>query len=181
MSKEPKGPVKHGGNGRLDCPICRWGDGSHNSSCWIGALAIKWREAESETKRLSEELKKANLAGGDLFADNQRLRALLAEGPQTWRPVVGASIEPDDEPLQVAVIGGRLVISIGVRTLAFAVANSPDHEGDPIRITDPMAAAKEIRVELVREEEDGTTEVHKLLDRAAFDAWENGGEGFSYE
>jgi flagellar motility protein MotE (MotC chaperone) len=31
-----------------ECPICKWQDGSHNSSCWIGALAIKWREALRE-------------------------------------------------------------------------------------------------------------------------------------
>lgn len=227
-----------------ECPICYWQDGSHNSRCWIGALAIKWREAEANSKRFADELGqqtehydfalalldkiKAALADGGVMpqtlpdgvqlivreraeysrkyheameilsrwenidhattsaklieAENEikRLRALLAEGPHMWPPIARVEpVEPDDEPLRVAVVGGRLVISIGVRTLAFAVANSPDHEGDPIKITDPLAAAKEIRVELVREEEDGTTEVHKLLDKAAYDAWENGGEGFA--
>lgn len=37
-----------------DCPICRWGDGTHNSSCWIGALAIKWRAAERELELARE-------------------------------------------------------------------------------------------------------------------------------
>ena len=40
-------------------------------------------------------------------------------------------------------------------------------------------AANDIAVELKREEEDGTTAVHKMIDKAAFDAWENGGEGFA--
>ena len=85
--------------------------------------------------------------------------------------------DPDDEELDVAVTGGRLVISIGVRTLAFAVTHGAGVD-EVMRITDPLAAAREMVSELVREEEDGTTPVHKLLDKAAFDAWENGGDGF---
>ena len=81
---------------------------------------------------------------------------------------------PADEPLEVVLAGDRLVISIGVNVLAFAVgAGTQD-----FTITDAALAAREILRELQREEEDGTTPVHKLLDQAAFDAWENGGEGF---
>jgi hypothetical protein len=108
-------------------------------------------------------------------------------------PLAEQARDPDDDPLTVEVIGGRLLISIGVRTLAFAIAQRPGEEDEDwcdlcdcgemplIRITDPLKAAKEIVHELSREEEDGTTEVHKLLDKAAFDAWENGGEGFAYD
>jgi hypothetical protein len=81
-----------------------------------------------------------------------------------------------DDGLAVALVDGRLVISIGVNTLAHATA----YADDPVKIVDPDLAAEEIVRELTREEEDGTTPVHKLLDKAVFDAWENGGEGFAY-
>ena len=79
-----------------------------------------------------------------------------------------------DDVLEVGLVDGRLVISIGVNALAFAAAN---HD-DGITICDPDLAAEEIVRELRREEEDGTTPVHRLLDKAVFDAWENGGDGF---
>ena len=94
---------------------------------------------------------------------------------------------PEFDPLEVAIVDGRLVISIGVKTLAHAVQLEGGmlyQVGDEdiatgVTITDPLTAAKEIARELKREEEDGTTLVHKLLDKAAMDAYENGGEGFA--
>jgi len=85
------------------------------------------------------------------------------------------------QPLAVGVTtDGRLVVSIGIDVLAFAVnlAGTPWSTA-PFKVTDADVAAAEIVQELTREEEDGTTPVHKLLDQAALDAWENGGQGFT--
>lgn len=93
--------------------------------------------------------------------------------------------DPDDEPLKVEVIGGRLVISIGVRCLAHAIEFAPAltrynesaDEFEHPKVTDPLAFAHEIDAELSKEEEDGTTVVHRMLDKAAQSAIENGAEG----
>lgn len=79
-----------------------------------------------------------------------------------------------DAPLVVEIARGRLVISIGVNALGYAV--TAGEQG--LRVTDATLAAANILRELQREEEDGTTPVHKMLDKAALDAWEHGGEGF---
>lgn len=84
---------------------------------------------------------------------------------------------PPEAELSVEIIGERLVISIGVNVLAFAVVQGAGRE-EVMVITDPFAAATGIMRELKREDEDGTTPIHTLLDKAAWDAWENGEEGF---
>ena len=82
-----------------------------------------------------------------------------------------------DQPLTITIENGQLVIRVGVHTLAFAVTRGAGNEH--FAITAPDRAAEEIVRELEREAEDGTTVVHTLLDKAAFAAWEQGGEGFS--
>ena len=82
-----------------------------------------------------------------------------------------------DAPLEVLIEGNRLLISIGLSTLAFAVTHRPD-EDNIYRIIDPLAAGREIARQLRDEDEEGTTAVHRMLDKAAWDAWENGGKGF---
>lgn len=81
-----------------------------------------------------------------------------------------------DDGLEVSITDGRLVISVGANILVNALGS--DYIQPPYKIVDPAQAVKEIVRELKREEEDGTTVVHKMLDQAALDAWENGGEGF---
>jgi len=100
-----------------------------------------------------------------------RLRAREEEGMTEPTPEADAALE-------VGVVGNRLVISIGVSTLAFTVVHGAGVEED-MRITDPLAAAREIAQYLQQEDEEGTTPVHTLLDKAAWDAWENGGKGFA--
>lgn len=88
------------------------------------------------------------------------------------------------EPLAVSVIDGRLVVSIGVATLANALEWSPDLEAydkatdsyERPTVTDPEQLAKDIASALCQEEEDGTTPVHRLLDKAAATALEWGCE-----
>ncbi len=79
-----------------------------------------------------------------------------------------------DAPLEVIIRDDELVISAGINTLV-AVIVSPE---PGFIITNADVAALEILSALKDEEEDGTTVVHKMLDLAARDAWEQGGEGF---
>lgn len=85
-----------------------------------------------------------------------------------------------NEPLRVKVKQGRLVISIGVQTLAFAVENGSAFEvyvGEEYvgpKIMDRAAFARAVAVELKREDEDGSTLLTKMLDEAAELAMESG-------
>ena len=92
--------------------------------------------------------------------------------------MTGEPVRPTAQREQVLTVGiedEQLVIRIGIDALAFAL----NQQDDPMRVVDPVLAADEIVKELKREEEDGTTPVHKLLDKAGYDAWENGGFGFA--
>lgn len=88
-----------------------------------------------------------------------------------------------EQGLSVAIDGDRLVISIGISALCFAATRGPyfdaiygDTEQEPV-ITDEDAFAKAIVTELRCEEEDGTTLVHRMFDKAAERAVESGCEG----
>lgn len=86
--------------------------------------------------------------------------------------------------LRVRVVSSRLVISIGVETLAHAIETSPDDRLSPHNdetrefehhtVTDPVMFAQEMVRALTAEEEDGTTVVYRLLDDAANNAIDNG-------
>lgn len=54
-----------------------------------------------------------------------------------------------------------------------------DGESSISIVTDPVKFAEEIVNELTKEEEDGTTPVHLMIDKAMEDAIENGCEGVS--
>lgn len=87
--------------------------------------------------------------------------------------------------LRVRIEREQIVISIGVATLPKVVEFGHDHHsydeeaGDYLvpKITDPDTFAKEVLSELEREEEDGTTLVHLMFDKAIAHAIENGAEG----
>lgn len=80
-----------------------------------------------------------------------------------------------DSPLKVEIIDGLLSITIGVDTLAFAINNDgKTYEG--FNVTNAVKFAEDVLHELEREEEDGTTVVHEMLDEAAFAAACNGSE-----
>lgn len=86
--------------------------------------------------------------------------------------------------LLVEVVNGRLVISVGIDTLAWAVEHSfepslceVDYERDQImthKVLDPKGFAGDVRQALEAEEEDGTTPIHLLLDNACTEAIEDG-------
>jgi len=91
-----------------------------------------------------------------------------------------------DQHVNVELLEGRLVISIGIDTLATAVRWMPsiddafdEVEGKYIEteITDADKLAEAIAEQIDDEEEDGTTLVHRMIDKAALRAIENGAEG----
>jgi len=86
-----------------------------------------------------------------------------------------------NQPLKVSIEGDELVIRIGLETLEIATENCPeffDDEKRPyppyLKVEDSYVWALEIVSQLEKEQEDGTTPVHLLLDQAMFDAWEDG-------
>jgi len=95
-------------------------------------------------------------------------------------------MKPSDQQLKVEVVRGKLVISIGIDTLAFAFTESTlakpwnDSDGDyraVYTIEDELVFAKEVATALKEEAEDGTTPVTVLLDAAMDRALDNGAEG----
>jgi hypothetical protein len=88
-----------------------------------------------------------------------------------------------EAPLRCAVIRGRLVVSIGIDTLAFAASQHDpwvvwDAERNDYRRRLKVTDAHEFAADIVRvltcEAEDGTTVVHILFDNAALEAMEQG-------
>ena len=86
--------------------------------------------------------------------------------------------------LTIQVAEGKLIIEIGIETLAMASYlplsdYSVDHEDyiTPL-IVDNARMAIGVCNELLEEDEEGTTMVHEMLDKAIMRAYENGSEGF---
>lgn len=83
---------------------------------------------------------------------------------------------------EAKVIGGKLVISLRIGTLANAARNS-DHffncaeSGTPLKITDETVFAASVARALNREEEDGSTPITRMLDEATEWVSEQGEEG----
>lgn len=94
--------------------------------------------------------------------------------------------DKSEQPLQVVVEGGALVISIGSKTLSYALeiseANNPfdDAANDfkkLYRVTNKNKFVEEVRLALYAEREDGSTILMDLLDKACWNAIESGCEG----
>jgi hypothetical protein len=90
--------------------------------------------------------------------------------------------------LEVAVRDGMLVISIGVDVLAFSFSHHSDsyddegeHRADWPKVIDAEQFARDVKMALDDEEEDGTTPVHRLLDAAMLEACEQGSLGVEVE
>ncbi len=87
--------------------------------------------------------------------------------------------------LTVSVDDVGLVIRIDAATLATAVKYMPNAEIFDERlqdffqpqVTDETAFLKEVALALEHEEEDGTTLVHRMIDKAALHIMHVGGEG----
>lgn len=91
-------------------------------------------------------------------------------------------VDAKDRPLSVAITGDVLTISIGVETLAEAVQRGPwwpwdADSGVACRVCDTGLFSQDLLRELMREGEDGSTPVTRLLDAAGIDAMDQGSEG----
>lgn len=89
-------------------------------------------------------------------------------------------------PLRATVDGDRIVIEIGIDTLAFCAAHHPDYwdgESDDtvpnIPVIDAAAFAREVCRELNDESETGITLLTRILDEAMDRAVSNGCEGIA--
>lgn len=83
-----------------------------------------------------------------------------------------------NQQLEVKNEDGVLNISIGVDLLVHAITQGSDFwPEDELTVTDADVFASEIARELESEQEDGTTIVHLMLDKAAENALNNGCEG----
>lgn len=78
--------------------------------------------------------------------------------------------------LSVKIEDGQLKISIGIALLAFAV-QTQDQWPEEFYVSDIREFANSISRRLQREEEDGTTPVHRMLDAAADEVLEQGDDG----
>ena len=74
------------------------------------------------------------------------------------------------QPLEIKVEDDVLTISIGISTLCYAV----QQELHDVSIHDEDAFVKDFLVELQQEDEEGSTNLHKLFDRTAIETIENG-------
>jgi hypothetical protein len=84
-----------------------------------------------------------------------------------------------NKSLKVEIIDGELRISIGISNLKKAMETSPDERLTWYKVLDLEAFAKDVVNELLDEDEEGTTPVHRLLDNAFFFAIENGSAGIA--
>lgn len=89
--------------------------------------------------------------------------------------------DPRDHGLQAEIIDGKIVISIGINVLAFACdTGHPENQANEFSIVDKDQFAKDIMNEITREEEDGTTPLHRLFDQATLDAIDQGSLGIEF-
>lgn len=110
-----------------------------------------------------------------LYAD------ILRQRLQVGGVEIGAAADsPAFQDLIVEYVAGQLRISVGVKTLAHAVT-AGRYGMRPLSVTDPAVFAGEVVSVLKQEEEDGSTLVHGLFDKAASIAADQGAEGLSIE
>ena len=90
-----------------------------------------------------------------------------------------------DSPLKTEIKDDKLIISIGIDTLAFCAEHCPELYNDEtnpeppfIKVADNLELAKDVMYMINKEEEDGTTPLHILLDEAIIAAIEDGSLAF---
>ena len=83
-----------------------------------------------------------------------------------------------DQQVDVKIENGRFIITAGIDLVCHAVMYGTEPSlSRTFKVKDPDKFADEIRIELEREEEDGTNLIHRAFDKAALEAIENGAEG----
>jgi len=87
-----------------------------------------------------------------------------------------ATNEQMSQQLSVKVEDGQLKISIGIALLAFAV-QAQDQWPEECYVSDVREFAKSVAGRLQKEEEDGTTPIHRMFDAVAETVLEQGDDG----
>lgn len=120
------------------------------------------------------------------------LIALLCDGVRLSREFAHVGVSPNPqgryygEPLEASVEDGRVVVGIGVQTLAHATAladwanpfdESADDDIRTFAIEDAPQFAKDVVSAMLSEREDGSTPLSDFLDRMAQTAIEDGSLG----
>lgn len=80
-----------------------------------------------------------------------------------------------NRPLEINLHGGLLTISIGVSTLCYAIQQADEIQD--VKIVNEDAFIKDFLVEMDREDEEGSTKLHKLFDELANQAINDGAFG----
>ena len=83
---------------------------------------------------------------------------------------------------EAQIVGDKLTISLRISTLAHAARHSDyfdrcAEQGMPLKITDEATFAKSVAYALNAEEEDGSTPITRMLDKAFEHVSEQGEEG----
>lgn len=91
-----------------------------------------------------------------------------------------------DIPLRSKVVQGVLTIEVGIDTLQFAAEHSEkfwNGQADvhTLKVTDSEQFAKDVRIAMTAEEEDGSTPISRFLDEMIEDAVEDGSEAIDYD
>lgn len=131
-----------------------------------------------------------------LLADPKELMRLAAEAFKA-RSTPGASQAPttaehaeEDTPLTCEIKDGQLIIRVGIATLAFCATNEDtgvliDRDGDGELLPSPKVGnaaefANDVRLVLLHEEEDGSSQLTSFLDEAMREAADEGSLGLEY-
>lgn len=85
-----------------------------------------------------------------------------------------------NQPLVIEIKNDRLEMSVGVDCLLFAIEHGLEMLAEEFEVVDRDKWLREIVTALHIEEEDGSTEIHRAIDRAALQAIENGAEGIEF-
>lgn len=91
-----------------------------------------------------------------------------------------------DFPLKCAMVEGVILIKVGKHVLMFAAQNheafwDPETDAYGIKITDPDLFAEAVVDALNEEDEDGSTPLTRLLDKAIEHAVDQGCEGIEIQ
>lgn len=123
--------------------------------------------------------------GWEYYCDYELLPLATAPVPAERLPVT-VTVDPwaDDMLPAVQVKEGVLVIAVTTDALLHGITQGSgwptDEAGNPVLIRDGLVMVQEVLNELQREDEQGTTAVHRLLDEAALDALNNGSQAIDY-
>lgn len=158
-----------------------------------GALRDRNEQRALGVVEALQHLKHLNRAEGDVLRDLVASTAQAARAAQGLPPVTvglagspSITLDPWGDDMRPGVIAqeGVLLIAVTTDALLHGVTLSSqwptDETGSPLCIHDGPLLVQEIVNELQREDEQGATAVHKLLDAAALAALDNGSQAVEY-